>query len=113
MIPDRFLVDWLRDNDKSATVQVAASPSVFNLGQRDWFSIDAELAAGSQRPEQWEGLEYGCMWNAASAASVNLDSGAAQGSGGEGNGWASHFANLYQTESSVLDRQIMARQRVE
>ncbi len=54
------LGDWLRDNDKPATRQVLSSPSVFDLGKRDRFGINAEFAAGSQRPDLREDVEDGC-----------------------------------------------------
>src|SRR5215471_20631764 len=98
----------LRDNDKPATRQVVPSPRVPNVGQWDWFNINPELGAGSQSPDVRERIEDGCVWNAASAASVNLNSRTSQRIGAERYGWAGHFANLDQTESTALGRHIMA-----
>src|SRR3954447_19845289 len=102
-------IKWLWVNDEPSTRQISASPSVFDLCERHCFGVNAELAACSQSPDLREGIEDGCVWNAAAtAASVNLHSRATQRSGRKGNGGASHFANFNQTEPSGLRHHIMA-----
>ena len=105
--------NWLRDNDKPSTRQIIALPSIFDLRKRDGFGINAQFVAGSQCPDLREGLEDGGVGNAATAAAVNLNSRTTQGRGGEGNGWASHVANLNQTESIGLSHHIIAGEGIE
>jgi hypothetical protein len=84
----------LRDNDEPPTGQVISPPGRLDIGQRDSFGINVQLAAGSQRPHLWKGIEDDTLWNAASASPADLNAGTPQRSRRQTDGGASHFANL-------------------
>src|SRR5258708_21644136 len=84
----------LRDNDKPPTGQVVSQPGRLDIGQRDSFGINVQLAAGSQRPHLRKGIEDDTMWNAASTRPADLNAGTPQRSRRQKDRGASHFANL-------------------
>jgi hypothetical protein len=104
---------WLRDEDDPPAISGFSSPRVFYIGERNGFGVHTEDAGGSQRPDLREGVKDGCVGNAATAASVELEPRAPQCSRGEGDGRAGHVTDLNQTASRGLGLEVMPGERIE
>jgi hypothetical protein len=98
----------LRDDDQPAAVLILALPGIFDVGEGNRFSADAEFTAGGESHDPGQGVEYGLVRDTAAAAPVDLQSRAAQRGGGERDGRPGALADLDEADSLSLRGQVVA-----